>query len=233
MQRNVLRDFESADSLASSAANDVALLIAELIDSKSQVNVVVTGGTVGIKTLADLAPLLVDQDLTKLRIWFSDERFVERASADRNALQARTVLLDQLQKQGAKIFEFPAVEDGDIAEASHAFATAKFTTAPDFDLVLLGMGPDAHVASLFPGSKPDEVNQYIVIERDSPKPPSERISLSFRALNLADRVWFLVAGKDKSEAVKKVFAGEDLPAGKVRGRSETRWYLDKDAASEI
>jgi 6-phosphogluconolactonase len=233
MPRTVLRDFESADSLASFAASDIALALSELIEQKAKVQLVVTGGTVGVKTLACLAPLLVDRDLSKLHIWFSDERFVARSSADRNAVQARFALLDQLVSQGASVYEFPALDDGEIAEAAMGFARSRLAVSPVFDLVLLGMGPDGHVASLFPGSNPSEVNQYLVFERNSPKPPSQRISLSFRALNLADRIWFLVAGQDKSEAVKKVFAGEDLPAGKVQGKQETRWYLDKHAASEI
>lgn len=233
MTTMVFSDFDSADSVALSAANDIAQLLLDLLESKTKVQIVVTGGTVGIKTLACLAPLLVKLDLTKLHIWFSDERFVERASADRNAVQARLALLDQLEKQGASIHEFPAVEDGDLAQAAKAFAETWFRDAPEFDLVLLGMGPDGHVASLFPASEPVLVNQFLAFEQNSPKPPSERISLSFPSLNLADRIFFLVAGADKNEAVKKVFAGEYLPAGKVHGRKETRWYLDKQAAAGI
>jgi len=233
MQKHVFIDFPSADSLASKVASDVASLLTELFSTKPKVQLVVTGGTVGIMTLAALAPLVAEMDMSRLQVWFSDERFVERASSDRNAVQAKGALLNQLELQGASIHEFPAVEDGGIAEAAEAFALAELSTCPRFDLVLLGMGQDAHIASLFPGLNPVFVNDYLVYEQNSPKPPSERISLSFEALNQAERIWFLVAGKDKSEAIGQVFAGKNLPAGKVQGTKETRWYLDVEAASSI
>jgi 6-phosphogluconolactonase len=127
----------------------------------------------------------------------------------------------------------PSSEDGDLLAAAEVFSENFGSDYPSFDIVLLGMGPDGHVASLFPGSKAIEFGKWVVAEPDSPKPPQQRISLSYEALSSAKQVWFLVSGEDKAEAVSRVFDGEDLPATKVSGKEQTRWYLDLAAAAGI
>jgi len=92
------------------------------------------------------------------------------------------------------------------------------------------MGPDGHIASLFPGVKHEDA--WVVSEDNSPKPPSERLSFSYQALNNSERVWFLVAGAGKADALRSVYAGQ-LPASKVQGLSETRWYLDKEISDAL
>ena len=103
---------------------------------------------------------------------------------------------------------------------------------PALDLVMLGIGPDGHVASLFPGH--DHVDALVVAEADSPKPPPQRLSLSMGLIRRASRVWFVAAGEEKAEAVRgSVGADASLPAGVARGVDETRWYLDEAAASRL
>ena len=102
---------------------------------------------------------------------------------------------------------------------------------PALDLVMLGVGPDGHVASLFPGHEHPS-GELVVGEADSPKPPPRRISLSRELINRASRVWFVAAGEDKAEAIRGSVQGDtSLPAGVARGVDETRWYLDEAVAS--
>ena len=233
MNRMVISDHLDAEDVARNAARDLAKELARFLDAQHSVNLVLTGGTVGIKTLSELASLLSGFDLSRLQIWWGDERFVESNSADRNSVQAYDALLSRIQIPAGNIHAMPSSEDGDLLAAAKAFSENFGSDYPSFDIVLLGMGPDGHVASLFPGSKAIEFGKWVVAEPDSPKPPQQRISLSYEALSSAKQVWFLVSGEDKAEAVSRVFDGEDLPATKVSGKEQTRWYLDQAAAAGI
>jgi 6-phosphogluconolactonase len=233
MIRVVIRDLANADTVAEIAARDLAQKLETLLTSKQSVKFVLTGGTVGIKTLSELAPLIENFDLSRLSIWWGDERFVAADSLDRNFLQAREALLSKVRIPEGNIHAMPSTEDGDLLTATGSFAESLGAQEPSFDIVLLGMGGDGHVASLFPGSEPIRFGKWVVAEPNSPKAPSQRISLSYEALSSANEVWFLVAGEDKAQAVSMVFQNENLPAAKVTGRELTKWYLDEAAASEI
>jgi 6-phosphogluconolactonase len=111
-----------------------------------------------------------------------------------------------------------------------------FPGAPAFDVLLLGVGEDGHVASLFPGSREaEERDRWVVGVEDSPKPPPRRVSLTLPAINAASRVHFLAAGGAKAEAVAGALEGRpDLPAGRVRPAAGTvSWWLDRAAARHI
>jgi 6-phosphogluconolactonase len=233
MSRLVIRDLANAGAVAESAARDLAQKLESLLASKQNVKLVLTGGTVGIKTLSQLAPLIENFDLSRLSIWWGDERFVAADSPERNFVQAREALLSKVRVPESNIHAMPSIEDGELLVATEAFAKSLGAEEPSFDIVLLGMGGDGHVASLFPGSEPIRFGKWVVAEPSSPKAPSQRISLSCEALSSADEVWFLVAGEDKAQAVSMVFRNENLPAAKVTGRGLTKWYLDEAAASEI
>jgi len=104
---------------------------------------------------------------------------------------------------------------------------------------MLGVGPDGHVASLFPGFPQLDVRDRVAVPvTGSPKPPPERISLTFDALNRADEVWFLVSGEGKAEAVGRALATEppdvhEIPAVGVHGLTRTIWFLDREAALRV
>jgi 6-phosphogluconolactonase len=229
----VFRDLSTPDALAARAAADLAEKLKELLSSKATVQIVVTGGSVGIKTLEHLGPLLSKVNLSSLQIWWGDERFVERESPDRNFVQAREALLSKISIPQENVHEMPALEAGGLLEASANFADFVAGVTPEFDVVLLGMGPDGHVASLFPNSEPVLFGEWIIAEPNSPKPPRRRISFSYQALSSATEVWFLVAGSDKADAVAQAFSGAQLPAGLVRGKKVTKWYLDEAAAGRL
>ncbi len=108
---------------------------------------------------------------------------------------------------------------------------------PELDIVLLGVGPDGHVASLFPGHATLHDDTHTVVgEADSPKPPPRRVSLTYPAIRAAREVWLVVAGEEKAEAVAAALAGasvDEIPAAGALGTERTLWLLDVAAASKI
>ncbi|MCL1870883.1 MAG: 6-phosphogluconolactonase [Promicromonosporaceae bacterium] len=234
------------DVLAEAAA---ARLLTRLLDVQSvrrPVHVVLTGGTVGIKTLAAAAasPLVAAVDWTGVHLWWGDERFLPVGDPDRNETQARAALVDALvASAGLPADHVHAVAGPDTVgtpeEAAAAYAAELLAQADDgalvpaFDVLLLGMGPDGHVASLFPGHEGLGATGATVGVHGSPKPPAERVSLTFEAINAAREVWVVAAGAEKAEQAAAALAGEptsDVPASGVRGTERTLWLLDTAAA---
>jgi 6-phosphogluconolactonase len=232
MSLEVLRHFASSEELAKQVAQDLAAKVLSLVENKAT-HVVLTGGSVGIKTLSELAPLLKAKDLTNLHLWWGDERFVGEESQERNYVQAHHALLAHIEIPAQNIHPMPSKGALSLGEAAAKFASDLESASPEFDVVLLGVGPDGHVASLFPGAKPENHGSLVVAESNSPKPPAERISLSFTALSSAREVWFLVAGEEKAACVSEVFVQKKLPAALVTGKNLTRWYLDAAAAKKL
>ncbi len=213
--------------------------VVELQSKQDFVHVALTGGTVGILTLNHLQkhPRLNEIDLNRLHIWFGDERYVDAKSVDRNAQQAREALLSHISIPELNIHEFPSSDSGlSVTEAAIEFERTLlewFDAEPQIDLMLLGMGPDGHVASLFPGH--DYANNLIVSESDSPKPPAERLSMSMRMINASKRIIFVVSGIDKAEAIEQIHKNDecDLPAAKVSAKGQTLWIIDEAAGASF
>lgn len=196
-------------------------------------------------------------DWSRVHLWFGDERFVEATSEERNDVQARTALRAAPALHAVHWHPMPAAgAGGDVPEGALVDAAARYAAelaehaddlgpqggavpgVPVFDVLLLGVGPDGHVASLFPGRPTlDERGATVVVEDDAPKPPPLRLSLGLDAVRAADEVWLVVAGEDKAEAVARgLHPDEDLhrtPAAAARGRTATRWLLDRAAASRL
>jgi 6-phosphogluconolactonase len=233
----VVNRFKDADSLARGAAEEFVTKLASLISEKSSVNIMLTGGTIGIATLAAIADredahLL---DWSNVHIWWGDERFVAADSADRNAVQARKAMLSKLPVVEANIHEFPAADqDLSLDEAANLFAAELAALKPHFDLAFVGMGPDGHICSLFADKPAIEPGLLVFAEHDSPKPPPQRLTFTYEAMNAVDELWFVVAGADKSPAVAVAFGDEPtrLPVGRVHGAKKTIWFVDQTAGNE-
>lgn len=226
--------FANRDDLVSTAAQMIAEKLENLFSSQKEVHVAITGGTVGTLTLEAIKVRTKDLDLSNFHVWWVDERFVPRVSADRNELQARNAWLEGSGILEQNVHAFPASDSTSIEDAANSFATEIETINPEFELVLLGMGEDGHVASLFPGSESIAFGDYVVVEQNSPKPPKVRLSLSMKAINSSKEVMFLVSGIEKAQAVSDVMSGVgNLPAGAVAGKNKTLWLIDQDAASLI
>ncbi|HJC70075.1 MAG TPA: 6-phosphogluconolactonase, partial [Candidatus Brachybacterium intestinipullorum] len=240
-----------ADAVAASAASAAAEQLAEALESRPQAHLVLTGGTVGTLTAAALPAALraAGVDMTRLHLWWGDERFVDPDSSERNEAGVRESLLDVLREQDGlparNVHIMPSPADGMSLEDAAAWygqqldqmgGDEPFRTRGQafFDVLLLGMGPDGHIASLFPQHPGQEnVLASAVAVTGSPKPPSERISLTWPVLNSSRHVALLVAGAEKAEAVRDAHAAVDpwaVPASAVRGLESTTWVLDEAAA---
>lgn len=232
MNNPEIRVFEDQATLVRAAAKKVLAVVLASLAKEPEVHIALTGGRVGTMTLEALSELTVNIDLARLHIWWIDDRFVSATSNDRNELQARKAWLDQSSVPSENIHPFPSSDDGTIESTARVFAQAFQARNPQFALVLLGMGEDGHVASLFPEGKAIAEGEWVVIEGNSPKPPAERLSLSLNALNRASDVVFLVSGIEKAEAIRDVLSGSSrLPAARVQGKNSTTWLLDQEAAS--
>lgn len=236
-----IKSFPTPGDVARAAANLFIERVGAALEKNSAVHVALTGGTVGIASLVELGghPNRDSIDYKRVHIWWGDERFVSGDSRDRNSLLAREALLEKIEIPAANIHEFPAKSDSlNLNEATAEFSeTVRLHAGDDglipFDLVFLGMGPDGHVASLFPGQKIESGNESVIAVPDSPKPPAERVSFTFRALNRAKEVVFVVAGVDKAAALADAFGNDDsdLPAAKVRGQNSSVLLADDAALS--
>lgn len=246
--------FADKDALCASVAERLVALLRSTVAADGDAHVALTGGGAGIGTLAAVSDLLhgdasAAPDWRAVHIWWGDERLLPADDAERNARQAREALLDELVRDHglpeANIHPMAATEQTDSPDegaeryaaelAAHAPAGA---TLPNLAVVLLGVGPDGHVASLFPGRDAlAATGRSTVGEHDSPKPPPARISLTFEAIRSARRVWTVVAGADKAEAVGRAFEDAtpvaEIPAKNARGAEETVWHVDAAAAAHL
>jgi 6-phosphogluconolactonase len=239
-----------ADSLAEATATRLLTTLLDVQTVRGAAHLVLTGGGIGTATLAAVAgnPLHRSVDWDAVHLWWGDERFLPEDDPERNHTQARVALLDHLPVPPASVHAMPARtrpgDDPDDAARRYAIELAGFCDrdphppcVPEFDVVLLGVGPDGHVASLFPGApEADDPDRTVIGVRDSPKPPPTRLSLTMTALRRSRQTWLLAAGPGKSRAVVDALErGPDsgLPAADVRGRERTLWLLDAAAAALV
>ncbi|MEV5281109.1 MULTISPECIES: 6-phosphogluconolactonase [unclassified Streptomyces] len=230
-----------------------ARLITKVVDAQAargSASVVLTGGRNGNGLLAALAssPARDAIDWSRLDLWWGDERFVPEGDPERNYTQAREALLDAVALDPKRVHAMPASggaygSDADAAAAAYAAELAAAAgpedhgPVPTFDVLMLGVGPDTHVASLFPELPAvRETERTVVGVHGAPKPPPTRISLTLPAIRAAREVWLLAAGEDKAQAAAIALSGAgevQAPAAGAYGRARTLWLLDAAAASRL
>jgi 6-phosphogluconolactonase len=239
---------QTPDELAEAVC---ARLITTLVDVQASGRVphwVLTGGGIADKIHAAIASSSARDavDWSRVEIWWGDERFLPSGDPDRNETQARDALLDQLRLDPERVHVMAASDamDDDPDRAAQAYVDALSAAAspedhgrvPTFDVVMLGVGPDGHVASLFPERPALYEERSAVAVRNSPKPPPIRITLTMPTLRQAHQVWFVAAGEEKAKAVHLALSGAGLvqiPAAGPGGLQRTMWLLDKAAASQL
>jgi 6-phosphogluconolactonase len=233
--------------LAEAAA---ARLLTRLIDAQAdrgEASVVLTGGRNADKVYRAVrdSPARDAVDWSRVNFWWGDERFLPAGHPDRNETQARAALLDALPVAPARVHPMPPSDgpDGADPEAAAAryaeeLAAAAPGTAqlPHFDLVLLSVGEDGHVASVFPEHPSAYETRPVSAVRGCPKPPPNRTTLTLPALNTGEEVWLLAAGAEKAGAVRMALGGAgavQVPAAGVHGVDRVLWLLDRAAAHEV
>ena len=238
-----------ADELAAAVAARLITRLVDLQASSGEASVVLTGGGVGGKVLRSVAesPARGAVDWRRLDVWWGDERFLPGGDAERNETQAREALLDSVPLDPARVHAMAPSDgpDGDDPDAAAERYAAELGRAsrpehhgptPAFDVCLLGVGPDGHIASLFPGKPGVYDERPVVAVRGAPKPPPVRLSLTLPTIQASREVWLAVAGEDKAKAVAMAFSGagpQQLPAAGAVGRSRTLWFLDRAAAGQL
>lgn len=226
----LMRQHDDAAALAGDVASAFLALLEEVQAAGGVPSVVLTGGTIADLVHREIARRSADStvDWARVEWWWGDERYVPLDSADRNAGQARMALLNHVGIDPDRVHEMPA-DDGtplEVAAARHE-ALLRAHPGPRYDLVMLGIGPDGHVASLFPGHPALSVTDRAVLGvPDSPKPPPARITLTLPELNRAGQVWFLVSGAEKQDAVDRLL-GQPLLSSASSATAE----LSQDAES--
>ncbi|WP_447034205.1 6-phosphogluconolactonase [Streptomyces hypolithicus] len=230
-----------------------ARLITKVVDAQAArgtASVVLTGGRNGNGLLAALAasPARAAIDWAHLDLWWGDERFLPSGDPERNHTQACEALLDSVPVDPARVHAMPASDgpygaDADTAAAGYAAELAAsagpgdHAGVPTFDVLMLGVGPDTHVASLFPELPAvRETERTVVGVHGAPKPPPTRVTLTLPAIRAAREVWLLAAGEDKAKAAFMALSGAgevQAPAAGAYGRSRTLWLLDDAAASHL
>ncbi|MEV0423628.1 6-phosphogluconolactonase [Streptosporangium canum] len=236
-----------ADMLAKAVAARVITRTVDVQSGKGSASLVLTGGTVGIATLAEIAasPARDAIDWRNLDIWWGDERFLPSGHPERNETGARQALLDHVDVDPARVHVMRGPDSGMTAEESAAAYADELRRAarpedhgpaPSFDVMMLGMGPDGHVASLFPGMPALCETRPVVAVHGSPKPPPTRISLTLPVIQGSREVWLIAAGEEKAGAVRLALSDSgpmQVPAAGARGRQRTLFLLDRASASKI
>ena len=240
----------SAGALAADVAARVGATLAHAQQQRTRAALALTAGSIMEQIWAELAePAAAEAvDWSRVDVFWGDERFVPSDSPDRNDGPAETLLFGKAPFSAARRFSMPA-SDGeygnDLDAAAAGYARTLYEArrpddqdeVPNFDVVLLGIGPDGHCCSLFPEHPSVYDDSAAVIPvRNSPKPPPLRVSLSFDGLNTANEIWVVASGSGKADAAVMGLGGAgrvQVPVSGARGRFRTLWLLDNDAAAKL
>ena len=222
---NQLQRFENGEQAAQFVADEVVTACAQAIAERDVFHWVLAGGST-----PELCYRLLrnaDMDWSKVHVWFGDERALPKGDTDRNETMARNALFDFVAIPETNIHSIDFIDGTDAAAKAYAQAIA---TVGTFDLVMLGMGEDGHTASLFPNHDTLQSNELAVAEFDSPKPPSERVSMGFKALNNHRQCFILATGVSKKDILQDIANGADLPVTHI---NNAIWVIDNAAWQPI
>ncbi len=216
--------FDTAAQVADAVVEQILIIAEAAIAKRGSFKIVLAGGSTPEKIYQLLAK--AKTDWSKWMIYYGDERCLPANDKDRNSTMATNALLSKVAISPANIFSMPT-ELGAVEAAKKYRLT--IADAGQFDLVLLGMGEDGHTASLFPGHQHNDLDDTVHEVYNSPKPPSDRISLSAKTLSNTRKLFFIVTGDSKRDTVKQWKLGADLPVATISPVAGVDIYMDKAA----
>ncbi|CAN1314156.1 Probable 6-phosphogluconolactonase 1 [Linum perenne] len=252
--RGELRVHESLDELSTDLADYIADLSEASVKERGDFAIALSGGSlIGLMGKLCEAPYSKTVDWSKWYIFWVDERVVSKSHADSNYKLAKDGLLSKqvpivpshVHSINDSVSAEEAADDYEFAirqlVKTRTINVSDISDCPKFDLILLGMGPDGHVASLFPNHPAlNEKEEWVTFITDSPKPPPERITFTLPVINSASNVAIVATGESKADALHLAIsnaAGPDgslLPARMVQPmKGKLVWFLDKPAASKL
>lgn len=225
--------------------------LADILSKQSRADIALTGGTDGNGMMRVLVDMLHHQrsvieqvEWSRVHLWWGDERYVDANDPDRNALQVRQEMLDELVAVGLlpedNIHQMPAdLGNGEEGLDAQALAYeqelhAELGDKACLDLAMFGVGPDGHCASLFPNAAELRADGWVSGVRNSPKLPPLRLTLTVPFIRKSRQVWFCTSTAGKAQAVQRALSGEaraDTPSSLIDGVERTLWLVDQDAAS--
>lgn len=234
-----------ASALAASVAGRLLSLVAAAAEH-GDVHVAFGDDRSGAPVLETIGahPARSSVDWSRVHFWWGDEGFVAADSVHRNERIARAALLSHIDVPAENIHAAPGSDAGsslDDAADAYAHELARFGVDdhpwPDFDVCVLDVGTDGHIASLFPDRAEIQVRDRSVVPvRNAPEEPWERVTLTRPVINSAKQVWMVVSGADKAPALGLALAGASyvtVPAAGAKGRDQTTFYVDLSAASQV
>ena len=237
------------DVLAAAVAARLLTKLVDLQAAGATPKIVLTGGGTGIAVQEQIRATVARDavDWGRVEFYWGDERFLPPGDPERNETQAREALLDHVPVDPAKVFPMGS-NDGTwpagAETAAEAYADVLARAArpedhgpvPSFDVLMLGIGPEGHVASLFPGMPALYDERPVVAVRGSPKPPPTRLSLTLPSIQAAREVWIICSGPDKAKAIAMALSDSgpvQVPAAGARGRQRTLFLIDSAAAAKV
>lgn len=238
--------YSTARELAEAAARRFVQLANSFISTEGRFTVALSGGSTPRLMFGLLAskPLVDSIEWSRVYFFWGDERRVPPEDPESNYRAARETLLSKIDAPDENIFRIPAeIEDPELAARRYAAALEDFFRVkgqelPRFDLVLLGMGADAHTASLFPHTAAVRATGKVAVANYVNKLEAYRITLTAEAINEARNIIFLVAGSDKAPALASVLCGsrepETYPSQLIRPASGSLvWMIDEAASAQL
>lgn len=237
-----VRVFANVNELSLRAAEAVVRIINESMQANGTCSLALSGGSTPRTLYRLLSSQFRDQiPWTKVHIFWGDERYVPPGDPQSNYRMARETLLDHVASPAGNVHPMPTgVPDPDLAARDYEKTLRNYFSRdwPRFDLVLLGLGEEGHTASLFPGSPALEETRRWVVAVKAPSEPPLRLTLTLPALTEAANIYFLVAGRNKAQALYHVLIGspdpKSYPASGIRRAGGTViWWVDREAAALV
>lgn len=220
-----LRICANESAIVRNVIEQVNQKIIQQLKEENSFHLALTGGSLGLRISSELVATWNEdpEKYSGLHVWWGDERFVPEMSSERNALPVLTGLDQDSPIHVHQVL--PSDSNVDLDVSARRYNADLFGI--HMNLTILGLGPDGHVASLFPGKWEEAEERNAIAIHDSPKAPPLRVSFSMAQINSSESVWFVVSGDEKHEAVAKIIARDrSIPASYVHGRTQTLLFTD-------